>query len=240
MKKNIRQHISSISDIEQLLQLQKELNAFKTYLGSRYNGINSICLLSNHRKLIRDKLIGTDIVKNTKLQGRHWKTCIDNVISNIKTNWELCKQDIRFAITNNGNLSDEDRYYLRYILEIDKGYTCMLETSTDHSYGDNLSKLLTKETERLSEKNKVRNKIRQQIKTLEKNGELAKAERIKKNNFGNKKYIRQKRKHNENIKCYINHSINQMLDNEKPKEIVLEDLTWSSKKDYLIRILIEN
>lgn len=31
-----------------------------------------------------------------------------------------------------------------------------------------------------------------------------------------------------------------MLDNEKPKEIVLEDLTWSSKKDYLIRILIEN
>lgn len=86
MYKAIKQHISQVSDLGQLLELNKEINAFKTYLGSRYNGIHSLDKIERPRKLIRDKLVNTAIHEDSKLQGRHFRACIDDVVGNIKTN----------------------------------------------------------------------------------------------------------------------------------------------------------
>jgi IS605 OrfB family transposase len=70
---------------------------------------------------------------------------------------------------------------------------------------------------------------------LEKKGGLSdrenkKVENIKKNNLGDKKFKENVRKKKEEIKSMVNHSINLFLENEKPKEIIVEDLTFRIKK----------
>ena len=127
MYKAIKQHISQVSDLGQLLELNNEINAFKTYLGSRYNGIHSLDKIERPRKLIRDKLVNTAIHEDSKLQGRHFRACIDDVVGNIKTNWVLTKNDIKRAIRKNENLSEEDKHYLYYVLKVDKYYQGILE-----------------------------------------------------------------------------------------------------------------
>lgn len=115
-----------------------------------------------------------------------------------------------------------------YVLALDKGYTSQFATSSDKEYGVKLGELLTKETERLNEVNAKRNKIWAQIKKYEELGDFEKAERIKKNNFGWKKYNRLKNKFAETTKSYVNHSIYETLDKEKPTTVICERIDFAS------------
>lgn len=120
----------------------------------------------------------------------------------------------------------EESYPQSFELAVDKGYTSLFATDTDKEYGEILGEILTKETERLNDVNKKRNKIWAQIKACKEVGEFAKAERIKRNNFGKVKYNHQKRRFREVTESYINHSIYQMIETEKPTIIICEELTF--------------
>lgn len=125
------------------------------------------------------------------------------------------------------------------VVGIDKGYTKMISCSTGKEYGEKLGEILTKETERLNILNKKRNpyyaKVRElqkvidnstdeeQIKLLQK-----KIDNIKNNNLGKVKYNNKKHKVKEQTKSYINAELNKFFKDTKPKEIVLEDLTFVS------------
>ena len=63
------------------------------------------------------------------------------------------------------------------------------------------------------------------------NGNYEKAKLIKENNLGKKKYSKAKHRHDENVKSYINCCINNLLEQEKPKEIVMEQLDFVSWDD---------
>lgn len=118
------------------------------------------------------------------------------------------------------------------ILGVDKGYTSLFATSSCTFYGENSSQLLTKETERLNSKNIKRNRIWALIKKYTDENNLDKADRICKNNFGRVKYNKQKHKFDCIVKGYINYEIKNMLDIEKPTEIIAENLnfqSWSKK-----------
>ncbi|MEG2365000.1 MAG: zinc ribbon domain-containing protein [Terrisporobacter sp.] len=56
--------------------------------------------------------------------------------------------------------------------------------------------------------------------------DINKANKILENNLGKVKYIKNKLKHDENVKSYINYSLNQLIKEEKPKEIVMENLDF--------------
>ena len=63
------------------------------------------------------------------------------------------------------------------------------------------------------------------------NGNYEKAKLIKENNLGKKKYFKAKHRHDENVKSYINCCLNNLLEQEKPKEIVMEQLDFVSWDD---------
>ena len=113
------------------------------------------------------------------------------------------------------------------ILGIDKGYTSLFATSTDHQYGVKLGSLLSAETERLNNKNRIRNQIWAQMDTLTKKGELEKAERIRQNNFGVIKKNRQNHRFEEKTKSYINQTIYELIQNERPDVLITEELTFT-------------
>ena len=115
------------------------------------------------------------------------------------------------------------------IVAIDKGFSKMLATSNKSFYGIKLSKKLIELSEKLNKKNRQRNKLRSLYKKyLEKNN-LKKAKKLKRFNLGAKKYNRQKSKIKSNIESYINKSINEFIENEKPKVVVVENLTFVTK-----------
>ena len=53
----------------------------------------------------------------------------------------------------------------------------------------------------------------------------------KENNLGKKKYSKEKHRHDENVKSYINFCLNNLLEQEKPKEIVMEQLDFVNWND---------
>ena len=117
------------------------------------------------------------------------------------------------------------------IIGIDKGYRYLLATSNGNLYGEKLNYYLSKETERLSDKNKNRNRFFALRRKYLEEGNTKKAENILKNNLGKKKYRNNKNKHNETVKSYINKNINEFIKSEKPKEVVMENLDFVSWDD---------
>lgn len=116
------------------------------------------------------------------------------------------------------------------IIGIDKGYTSLLTTSAGNKYGTKYKQISTLYIEKQVKKNKNRRRLYQLYRGYLKSENLYKANQIYKNNLGKLKYNSNQHKCKENLKAYINHSINQMLITEKPKEIVKEDLTWVGNK----------
>ena len=118
------------------------------------------------------------------------------------------------------------------VVGLDKGINYIIATSTENLYGGRLNEYLTDETERLNHINSNRNRFYAMYKTALENNDVKKAENILNNNLGKKKYNHRKNRNDEKMKSYINHSLNEFILKEKPKEIVMEDLTfanWNSK-----------
>lgn len=116
------------------------------------------------------------------------------------------------------------------ILGVDKGYTSLLTTSTENKYGVNYKQISIPYIEKQVNKNKNRNRLYKLYKDYLEKGNLYKANQIYTNNLGKLKYNNYQNKYRETLKAYINHTITQLIEKEKPKEIVKEDLTWVGNK----------
>ena len=105
------------------------------------------------------------------------------------------------------------------IIGIDKGYRYLLATSNGNLYGEKLNYYLSKETERLSEKNKNRNRFFALRRKYLEEGNTKKADNILKNNLGKKKYRNNKNKHDEKVKSYINKNINEFISQKSLRKL---------------------
>jgi len=124
------------------------------------------------------------------------------------------------------------------VIGIDKGYKCVFTLSNGKFYGEKLNKFLNEETERLEKSNKNRTRFWNLYYKYLKINNNKKANKIKENNLGNIKYIKNKLRHDQTVKSYINHSLNQLIKEEKPTEIVMENLdfvNWSGKYPKLVK-----
>ena len=116
------------------------------------------------------------------------------------------------------------------IIGVDKGYSTLLTTSIGNKYGTKYKQISTLYIDKQLKKNKNRSRLYQLYRNYLEKGNIYKANQIYKNNLGKLKYNNYQHKHSETLKAYINHSINQLIENENPKEIVKEDLTWLGNK----------
>lgn len=116
------------------------------------------------------------------------------------------------------------------IIGVDKGYTSLLTTSTGNKYGTKYKQISIPYIDKQLKKDKNRSRLYHLYRDYVKKGNLYKANQIYTNNLGKLKYNNYQHKHNETLKAYINHTINQFLENENLKELVKEDLTWVGNK----------
>lgn len=121
--------------------------------------------------------------------------------------------------------------YEENTIGIDKGYKYLFAVSSGKFYGEKLNQFLNKETERLNNKNKQRNRFFALYNRYLEQGKLKKANTIKENNLGKVKYNHNKQKHNQTLKSYIKSSLNKLIKEEKPTEIVMEQLDFVNWND---------
>jgi hypothetical protein len=119
LKRTIRQYgeVTEPSSLEQLLELARRYGLARNYFLSRYSGINSLDLLPNHRKNIRDALMKTDVPKQFKLSARYWKNSLDESVGTIKSEWSNTKNRMRDAVSKNAGLSEDEKHYIYYVLK---------------------------------------------------------------------------------------------------------------------------
>ena len=111
------------------------------------------------------------------------------------------------------------------IVGVDKGFRSLIASSSGNLYGEKFNDLVIEKVSKHTEKSKKRYKLRDLSKKLESQGEAEKSSNIKINNLGDKKFVETSRKSSEHTKNFINESLNKFFKEEKPSEIVCEDLT---------------
>ena len=361
--KTVKQYSLYINN-DNFIELQYIANQYKNvknYVYSRYSGINSIPLLKDYRKLIRNLWVKSKFADQWKLPARYWKLALEESIANIKTQWSNVKLNIKSYINHNENLTKNELHYIRYILKvdnlyykvltckyfdipkkfinyqdikynyihnmirrltrkykgnipyvkdiksfmidadmytyelndkqlfinimttqrrkrikiqltdknihkgglriildnnentlqihkglntqtkpnnnqeniigIDKGYRYLFAVSSDKFYGEGLNNILSKETERLNTKNQNRNRFWALYNQYLEQENIGKTNTIKGNNLGKVKYNHNKQKNDQTVKSYINYSLNQLIKEEKPTEIVMEQLDFVNWND---------
>ena len=129
VEKTIKQHSYYIDNFEELKTIAKRYTTVKNYVTSRYSGINSICLLSNYKKEIRDNWTEkkSGFANQFKLPARYWKMALDEAISTIKSMWSNCKNRIKEALNKNENLTIDEKHYIRYVLKVDSIFQKILQ-----------------------------------------------------------------------------------------------------------------
>ena len=356
--KTVKQYSLKVNNIEELYCIAERYTTVKNYVYSRYSGINSILLLSDYKRQIRDIWVKSKFANQWKLPARYWKLALDEAIANIKSEWSNVKNRIKSSVFRNSNLTEDEKLFICYILKadkllyeilthkeikrpdkiinlvirekyilslirryvrrykgnvpysnesssfmidadmykykitnnklyieiqglskgkrievqlkdnnvhkgnlrillkkaeieihkakkvminqiwqeekqiaVDKGYRCLIATSDNKFYGEHLNTYLSTETERLNEINKKRNQLFALMKKYEEEGNRKKVENILRNNLGKIKYCNNKRKFDSKVKGYINEELNRFIRENKPSEVVTEDLSFVSLKD---------
>lgn len=125
------------------------------------------------------------------------------------------------------------------ILGLDVGITDLITLSNGSVYGANSSELFYTLSDNLVNKNRSRlfsykQKLEQRILAELDPSKKAileqKLKNLENNNLGSKKRISKISKYKSRIASHINHELNKMIKEEDLKEIIREDLNWSSKK----------
>jgi len=121
--KTVKQYSYELDNntLSELKYIGNKYRNVKNYVYSRYSGINSITLIEKPRD-IRDNWIKTKFYQEWKLPARYWKLALSEALSNIKTAWTNIKSKIKIALNRNKKLSEDDTYYIRYILKCNNLY----------------------------------------------------------------------------------------------------------------------
>ena len=101
------------------------------HLYGRFCGIKSLDLIQNRFNL-RDYLRqdmkenGYDLCENYHIPGRYWVAAAFQCSENLKSNWSNLGNKIKTQITQNNNLSEDEKHYIRYVVSVPHYWYCVL------------------------------------------------------------------------------------------------------------------
>ena len=118
MKRTVKIKTNCSNNEEEILLIGTVQRNIKNYVWSRYSGIGS--LLKQSGWTIRDELVQKNLLSN-KIPKTFSRVAIEKSASTIKANWTATKKKTKKAISQNENLTKDDKRYL---------YLCLKHTPT--------------------------------------------------------------------------------------------------------------
>lgn len=198
-----------------------------------YSYKNTTFSIDNGLYAYRD---GSIFISTTKKGKRVSIKLTDNTLRNNTLKVKIMENSIQ--IHSPIQIKTKINNNIEKVIGIDKGYRYLFAVSSGKFYGEGLNNILSKETERLNKVNSVRNRFYVLYNGYLEQGNIKKANTIKENNLGKVKYNHNKEKYDETVKSYINHSLNKLIKEEKPTEIVMENLdfvSWEHKYPKVVK-----
>ena len=110
---------------------------------------------------------------------------------------------------------------------VDKGYTEAYTDSEGERHGEGLGDLLARESDHVKVKGESRNKLRAVERKHRAAGRIKKADNIRRNNLGDRKWDRRKKLHNAQVREFLCKAAHGLVDNADT--IACEDLTANMK-----------
>ena len=116
------------SEIKEMFKnFENCLNMFN----SQYSGIRSLEKIQNAKNLrndIRKHMFehNYDLAEWFHFQGRHWVMALFQCCGNLKSNWTNLGNRIKKDISENPNLSEDEKSYIRYIVSAPRYWSCVL------------------------------------------------------------------------------------------------------------------
>ena len=118
MKRTVKIKTNCSNNEDEILLIGTIQRNIKNYVWSRYSGISS--LLKQSGWTIRDELVQKDLLSK-KITKTFSRVAIEKSASTIKANWTATKKKTKKAISQNENLTKDDKRYL---------YLCLKHTPT--------------------------------------------------------------------------------------------------------------
>lgn len=97
----------------------------KNYVYGRYSGIKNLNNLTPVYNVLNEMRC-CGLREQLNLPVVYYELAIADAVTNIRSNWGSVKNRIGNCITENENLSDDDRLYLRTVLKLNSVYTAVL------------------------------------------------------------------------------------------------------------------
>ena len=193
----------------------KKLKDYATFLAS-------IASFSCYTSIVPIKLAGRIPRKRIFVPLR------DSICYKRQITVEIKQNTVELAIPVDTKIKSHDDYVKSIYISI--GYHHMFTLSNGNVYGEELSRIISPETDRISQKNRERYKMYKVYAQRVTGGALGEANKIKCNNLGKKKYNAQKERGKGAAETYINTEMNRMLREEKPCKIVIIKNTKDLKR----------
>lgn len=135
MIKTITQYSFELTQdqLNSLNDLGKRYRIVRNYFYQKYSTIYQIGVITNFYELI-NKLTKEKPWFTTYLPARYWKICLHQTLGNIKSNWENDFNQIRAIMSQNHNLTDEDKHYLNTLLKRYKTLDQVLNKNQETDY----------------------------------------------------------------------------------------------------------
>ena len=159
------------------------------------------------------KKYGGDITLTTTSSGKN----VDLTGCNLRVVVKDGQAEIHYA-TDKG----DGREHGNEIVGVDKGYTEALVDSDGTAHGEQFGAVMTAYSDKAANTGKCRNKLHALEKQYRKNGNVAKADRIKNNNLGRKKIAARRERAQKQLRTIAFQSAHGVVD--KAAVVVSEDL----------------
>lgn len=127
MTKVIRQYSQKLPEetIVFLNGIASDYCKVKNYIYQRYSGIKSLDRLTPVYSILNE-MRRCGLREQMNLPVVYYELAIADAVADIKGRWGILKIKIGGLITENNNLSDDDRIYLRTVLKLDHVYAAVL------------------------------------------------------------------------------------------------------------------
>lgn len=132
------------------------------------------------------------------------------------------KVEVHYTVDDQ-SLKSSHRPHGASTVGVDKGYTEVLTDSDGNRYGVELGTVLRHNSDKIKERNARRAKLRSIANNAERNGNHAKAKRIRDNNLGSAKRVRQDRAHKIRVRDIVYRAVHSLVNSAAT--VVAEDLS---------------
>lgn len=126
--KTVRQYSKSpisSEDMGKLQEIADDCCKVKNYVYDRFGGIRSLPKLYPGYT-VQNEMTASDLRKSLGLPSVYFYLAIFDALADIKSQWNRTKGKVLKLIHANGNLTPEEKHYLRFILKVSNAFSAVL------------------------------------------------------------------------------------------------------------------